>query len=94
MVVTSISIWEIGIKVKRGRLDIPISIEEYADRLDQLDKLDILPVDLRARLENLSLEWEHKDPIDRTLAATAQILNAPLITSDKQILQFYNNTIW
>ena len=94
LVVSSISIWEIGIKVKRGRLEIPISMEEYADQLVQLDKLDILPVDLRSWLGNLSLNWEHKDPADRTIMATAQILDALLVTSDKKIAHFYNETIW
>jgi len=94
LVVSSISIWEIGIKVKRGRLDIPISIDKYADRLNQLEKLDFIPVDVNTWLENLSLKWEHKDPADRTIVATAQILDAPLVTSDRNIIQFYNNTIW
>jgi PIN domain nuclease of toxin-antitoxin system len=87
-------IWEIGIEVKRGRLNLPISIEEYAGRLEQLDKLEILPVDVKTWLENLSLDWEHRDPADRTIVATAQILNAGLVTSEKRIAQFYNQTIW
>lgn len=94
LVVSSISIWEIGIKVKRGRLELPISIDEYAGRLEQLDKFEILPVDVRTWLENLSLDWEHRDPADRTIVATAQILDAALVTSDKKIAKFYRKTIW
>jgi len=30
---SSISIWEIGIKIKRGKLEIPLSIKEYVDRI-------------------------------------------------------------
>ena len=33
ILVSSIAIWEIGIKVKRGKLEIPISAREYAERL-------------------------------------------------------------
>jgi PIN domain nuclease of toxin-antitoxin system len=94
LVVSSISIWEIGIKVHRGRLNLPISIEEYAGRLEQLDKFEIVPVDVRTWLENLSLDWEHRDPADRTIVATAQILGAALVTPDIRIAQFYNQTIW
>jgi PIN domain nuclease of toxin-antitoxin system len=94
LVVSAISIWEIGIKAKRGRLDIHISIEKYADRLEQLDKLEILPVDVKTWLENLSLEWEHRDPADRTIVATARLLNSPLVTSDEIITRFYIDTIW
>jgi len=29
---SAISIWELGIKVKRGKLDLPISVDELANR--------------------------------------------------------------
>ncbi len=32
ILVSSISIWEIGSKAKRGRLGLPLSIREYAER--------------------------------------------------------------
>lgn len=94
LVISSISVWEIGLKVKRGKLTIPLSIPEYVDRLDRLDKLEILPVDVRTWLENLDLKWEHRDPADRTVVATARLLGCPLIASDKRIASFYGETVW
>lgn len=94
LVISSISVWEIGLKVKRGKLTIPLSIPEYVDRLDRLDKLEILPVDVRTWLENLDLKWEHRDPADRTVVATARLLGCPLIASDKRIASFYDETVW
>lgn len=94
LVISSISVWEIGLKVKRGKLTIPLSIPEYVDRLDRLDKLEILPVNVRTWLENLDLKWEHRDPADRTVVATARLLGCPLIASDKRIASFYDETVW
>lgn len=94
LVISSISVWEIGLKVKRGKLTIPLSIPEYVDRLDRLDKLEILPVDVRTWLENLDLKWEHRDPADRTVVATARLLGCPLIASDRRIASFYEETVW
>jgi PIN domain nuclease of toxin-antitoxin system len=94
LVISSISVWEIGLKVKRGKLTIPLSIPEYVDRLDRLDKLEIRPVDVRTWLENLELKWEHRDPADRTVVATARLLGCPLIASDKRIASFYEETVW
>jgi PIN domain nuclease of toxin-antitoxin system len=94
LVISSISVWEIGLKVKRGKLAIPLSISEYADRLERLDRLEILPVDMRTWLENLALNWEHRDPADRTIVATARLLGCPLIASDRSIAGFYEETVW
>ena len=94
LIISSISLWEVGLKVRRGKLAIPLSISEYVDRLDQLDKLEIRPVDVRIWLENLYLEWEHRDPADRTIVATARLLGCPLVASDSRIAGFYEETVW
>jgi PIN domain nuclease of toxin-antitoxin system len=94
MAINSISIWEIGLKVKRGKLQLPLSIANYADKLQRLDRLEIIDVDVSIWLENLALEWDHRDPADRTIVATAQLLGCSLVTSDRTIAYFYKNTIW
>lgn len=93
-VISSISVWEIALKVKRGKLDIPIPIAEYAKRLQLIENLEILPVDVQTWLDNLELDWEHRDPADRTIVATASRLSCPLISSDKLVADFYEQTIW
>lgn len=94
LVISSISIWEIGLKVKREKLVIPLSMREYVNRLERLDKLEILAVDVRTWLENLDLKWEHRDPADRAIVATARLLGCPLVASDRIIAAFYNETVW
>ena len=91
---SSISIWEIGIKVKKQQLSIPISIQEFTDKLEQIDRLDILPVDVRTWIKNLELDWDHRDPADRTIVATASLHACPLVTSDSAIRAFYSQAIW
>lgn len=94
MTISSISVWEIGLKVKRGRLEIPLSISDYVERLQKLEKLEILPVEVETWLLNLALDWKHRDPADRTIVATALQLDCPLITSDHAIRSFYQGSIW
>ena len=91
---SSISIWEIGIKVKKDQLSIPISIQEFSDKLEQIDRLDILPVDVQTWIKNLELDWDHRDPADRTIVATASLHACPLVTSDSTIRAFYSQAIW
>jgi PIN domain nuclease of toxin-antitoxin system len=93
-VISSISVWEIALKVKRGKLEIPLTIQEYVERLQQLDVLEILSVDVQTWLENLDLAWEHRDPADRTIVALATRFGCPLITSDRVIADYYQEVVW
>ncbi len=92
--ISAISIWEIGIKIKKGKLDIGMDLREYLNRLNLLDVLKIVPVDENIWVENIFLEWDHRDPADRTIVATAKIKNLSIITKDLIIRDFYPNTIW
>ena len=91
---SSISTWEIGIKVQKERLSLPVSIQEFTEKLEQIDRLDILPVDVQTWLKNLALNWDHRDPADRTIVATASLHVCALATSDAAIRAFYSQTIW
>ena len=92
--VSSISIWEIGVKVNTGKLSIPLPVPELAERLERVDRLDLLAVDLRTWLKVLDLDWAHRDPADRTIVATAALLACPLLTPDSRIQKFYTRSIW
>ena len=94
LIISSISVWEIGLKVMRGKLAIPLSMPEYIDRVGRLDRLEILSVDVRTWMENLDLKWDHRDPADRTIVATARLLGCPLVASDRRIASFYEETVW
>jgi PIN domain nuclease of toxin-antitoxin system len=91
---SSISIWEIGIKMQKEKLFIPVSIQEFTDKLEQIDRLDILPIDVQTWIKNLELNWDHRDPADRTIVATASLHACALVTSDSAIRAFYSQTIW
>ena len=94
LIVSSISVWEIALKVKRGKLDLPLSISNYVEGLDRLERLEILSVDVQTWLDNLQLDWDHRDPADRTIVAIAERLDCPLVTSDHIITGFYPKTVW
>ncbi len=94
VLISSISIWEIALKVKHQRLVIPLPISDYAERLQRLESLEITPVDDKSWLANLNLPWEHRDPADRTIVVLARQLNCPLVSSDPVMAVFYPNTVW
>lgn len=94
ILVSSISIWEIGWKVKQAKLEIPTSVREFAHRLVQVQGVTVVPVDSETWLRNIELTWEHRDPADRTIVATADLRGCPLVTSDRRIQAFYPRAIW
>ena len=94
IVISSMSIWEIAWKVKLGKLIMPISSEELVKRLEKTERVQILPVDVEMWLKNTELEWDHRDPADRTIVATAMLLDADLVASDREMRKFYEKAVW
>jgi PIN domain nuclease of toxin-antitoxin system len=92
---SAISIWELGIKVKRGKLDLPLSIEELTRRIERGKVIELVPVDTNIWLRSLALDWGHSDPADRVIVATALALGVPLLTKDRAIHAFVGvASIW
>jgi PIN domain nuclease of toxin-antitoxin system len=82
---SSISIWELGVKVKRGKLELGIAIEELVRRIERSAAVELIPVDATIWLRSLALAWEHRDPADRVIVSTALIKGVPLLTKDDAI---------
>ena len=94
LLVSSISIWEIAVKNKKGKLPLPFTPEELVYHLKNVSNLIIEPVDERIWLKNVSLNWSHRDPADRTIVATAALRGIPIVSNDRTIGDFYSRTIW
>ena len=94
LLVSSISIWEIAVKNKKGKLPLPFTPEELIYHLKNVTNLTLQPVDERIWLKNVSLDWDNKDPADRTVVATAVLRGIPIVSSDRAIRDYYSRTIW
>ena len=92
--ISAITIWEIGIKIKNGALDIGMSIEDYLNKLNEMNCVEIISVDEKIWIESIKLNWAHRDPADRVIVATAILKAIPIVTKDEKISTFYTNTIW
>ena len=85
---SSISIWELGIKVQRGQLELPITVDELARRIERGGVVELVPVDTTTWLRTLSLDWSHRDPADRVIVATALMKEVPVLTKDRVLHDF------
>lgn len=85
---SAISIWELGIKVQRGKLDLGISIAEFTRRIEKSGVIELVPVTTATWLRSIELAWDHRDPADRVIVATAILQDVPLLTADTEIHRF------
>ncbi len=92
--ISSITIWEIGIKIKKGKFSIPIPLEDFVAKLGEIDNFHILAIDETTWTQSLNLNWDHRDPADRIIVSSAAARDMELITSDHAILEFYPKAVW
>ena len=92
--VSSISLWEIALKVKRGRLDLGMPVRGFVHRLESMGNMEIVAVTTQLWLRSVELEWEHPDPADRIIVATADLRGVPIVTADTRIRGYYANVVW
>src|ERR1700742_3198945 len=91
--VSVISIWEIALLVKKGRLDLPFGVERWVERALELPGIQLLPFNPQIAIASVELpDTLNKDPSDRILVATARIEGLTLMTRDKAIIRFARKT--
>ena len=76
------SAWEIAIKWRTGRLNLPAPPEKWVPMAIASSGFDVLPVVLDHALAVASLPDHHPDPFDRLLIVQAQIGALTIVTAD------------
>ncbi len=96
LLVSSISVWEIYLLVKKGRLHLTIDVDTWLEKVESLPFVEFIPVDNRIAAKSVNLPGEfHDDPADRIVVATAKEKGAILLTSDKRIRKYpHVHSLW
>ena len=82
---SAISVWELGVKVRSGKLDLGMGLPEFVRRLQSSAAVELVPVDASIWLRTVMLDWSHRDPADRVIVATALEKGLPLLTRDEAL---------
>ncbi len=80
--VSAISLYEIGQKVRLGKWPEMESLARDLVEIATTDNYTLLAVTPQISLDASLLDWEHRDPFDRFIAATAMAEGVPLVSSD------------
>lgn len=93
LLLSAASSWEIAIKVRLGRLDLPNSPARYIpDRMRAIGA-EPLAVEHAHALAVAELPMLHRDPFDRILVAQARHLRLRIVTADADIARYDVGTI-
>ena len=76
--------WEVGIKLRKGKLTLYCPPED----LITANGFIALPIDARHGALAGALEWAHPDPFDRVVVAQALSENLILVHADRTIRDF------
>ncbi len=94
VLISAASAWEIATKARLGKLPQAVGLLDRLDDYLHRDGFAVLAISLaHARLAG-RLDWSHKDPFDRMLAAQSRIENAPLVTTDAVFAAHGVLTVW
>ena len=87
--VSVISIWELAMLEKRGRVALPMNVRTWVDEALSKPGIDVAPLTAEIMIESVHLPGDlHGDPADRMLVATARVLGATLLTKDDQLIRY------
>lgn len=87
--VSIMSCWEVAKLVELGRLDLPVSIEEWLAQALRYPGIQLLDLTIEIVIEATRLPGQfHRDPVDQLLVATARHRDMPLASADQSILAY------
>jgi len=80
--VSAISGFEVGIKYRAGKLDLPALPSDWFKAVIDHHGLTVFPLDLEICIRATELTEIHRDPCDRFIIATAHLHELPVVTTD------------
>jgi PIN domain nuclease of toxin-antitoxin system len=86
--------WEIAIKVRIGRLELPDDPQRFVPEQLRINAFKPLPIGMDHALHVSILPDHHRDPFDRMLIAQAQVEGMPIVSADPNIEKYQVEVIW
>lgn len=81
-----LSVWEALLLIERKRLAVDGPAERWVREALEAAPVVEAPVSLEVAIASRALRSRHQDPVDRFLAATAQVFGLTLVTADRKLL--------
>jgi len=81
-----ISVWELLIRVEKGRIVLNVGVNEWIRQALSAAPLQEAPLTTEVVLATRQIHLPHHDPADAFLAATAKVFDLTFVTSDARLI--------
>ena len=90
--VAAITPWEVAMLARAGKLRVTGAILDWLVEALPLTRTAVAPLEPQIAVDAVELPaWDHCDPADRLIVATARYLEGILVTRDSAILDYAND---
>ena len=86
--VSAISGFEISLKAAKGKLQLPVPVKEWLEKIVKHHSLTVLPLEVDVCIAAAELPHIHDDPCDRFIIATAKLSNFAVVTNDERFEKY------
>jgi PIN domain nuclease of toxin-antitoxin system len=87
------SLWEVTIKIRTGRLQLGMSLEEFFTYIER-NEIEVITVNTEHLLTLAELPDHHNDPFDRIIVSQAISEQLTLISRDKEFKKYKVRVKW
>ena len=94
LVWSAVGTWEIALKLSKGKLRLPHTLERFLEPRLARAGIEALPIRSEHALALLELPGHHWDPFDRMLIAQARVEGMAILTADKQFSKYEVDMRW
>jgi PIN domain nuclease of toxin-antitoxin system len=88
------SCWEMAIKVRLGKLEVPVPVERFIQKQVELNGFSLLPSLLEHASCVADLPFHHRDPFDRLLAGQALVEEISIVSADPIFRKYGIKRVW
>ena len=89
-----VSIWEMAIKIKTGKLSLDQNLETFIYDFQKDYQFIPLAITLKHIYKTQELEFHHKDPFDRLLIAQSIFEGFTIVSSDSIFDKYLIERVW
>lgn len=94
VLLSALSVWEIAVKYRLGRLPLPARPERYVVSRRRWLRLEPLAFDESGAAHDALLPNHHRDPFDRGLVSQAILNGMAIVMPDPMIARYPAPIVW